>query len=111
MTSLAIRNLLEEEDADATMRSAPINTEAVNHYAALLAEAKTDARAFEPLIAQIRSDKVLKAGDVVAIAKAFAGQGARVTSKKTALDAIERRFVELVRFDRRNAIAKATRPW
>ena len=49
--------------------------------------------------------------ELIAIAKAYAGSARRITSKKAALDAIRKRFVEKVRFDAKNDLAAKARPW
>ncbi|MEW5963972.1 MAG: hypothetical protein AB1749_10470 [Pseudomonadota bacterium] len=88
-----------------------LDNKLVNRFAGLLAAAKTDSKAFEATLAELSADPRLKAPEIVAIAKAYAGSSKRVTSKAAAMEAIRKRFVELVRFEAKNALAAKSRPW
>lgn len=88
-----------------------LDNKLVTRFAGLLAAAKTDKQAFEAALAELNADARLKTPDFVAVAKAYAGASKRVTSKAAAMEAIRKRFVELVRFEAKNALAAKSRPW
>lgn len=83
----------------------------VTRLAGRLAAAKTDKTAFEAALAELTSSPQVKAAEVIAIAKAYAGASKRIGSRAAAIEAIRKRFVELVRFEAKNALAARSRPW
>lgn len=101
----------EDDDMARAAKKAVVDTQLVKAYAARLAAARTDRSAFGPVFTEIKGDARLKAADLIAVAKAYAGASKKIGSKTAALDAIEKRFVELVRFDAKNALAAKSRPW
>lgn len=88
-----------------------VDNKLVTRFVGLLAAAKTDKQAFEAALAALNADPRLKSPELVAIAKAYAGSSKRIGSKAAAIDAIRKRFVELVRFEAKNALAAKSRPW
>lgn len=76
-----------------------------------LAAAGRDRSAFEAVLSELKEDEDLRANDVIAIAVAYRGGGVRPRSKTHALEMIERRFVEIVRDAKKNAVASRVRPW
>lgn len=101
----------EATDDEMARATSTLNRAAIDSYSLKLEAAKTDRGQFEAAYNELTADKALKSPDLVAIAKAYAGAAKRITSKKAALDAIRKRFVELVRFDAKNGLAARSRPW
>lgn len=87
------------------------NPEVVASLLAKLEAAKLDKDEFEVAVASIESDKTLKPADVVAIAERYAVAGVKVTSRKSALEKIRKRFVELRRAAANLKVAEKARPW
>ncbi len=87
------------------------NDSSIASYGNRFVRAGTDREAFERVLAELNADGTLVAGDVIAIAQLYIGGGKRATSKKAALSAISKRFVEVVRFHKKNAAATNVRPW
>lgn len=97
--------------ARAPKARAEADAKVVAGYAARLKGVGTDRASFDPLVAEIERDAAVKSGEIIAIAKAYAGASKRITSRTAALDAIRKRFVELIRFDAKNELAAKSRPW
>ena len=83
----------------------------VVRHADALAAAGEDRVAFETALAELRADEELRVNDVIAIAVGYRRGGVRPRSKTQALQMIEKRFVEIVRDAKRNAVASRVRPW
>lgn len=101
----------DQEMARAKKARAEADTRLVASYADRLKGVGTDRAAFDPLVAEIERDGNVKSAEMIAIAKAYAGAAKKITSRTAALDAIRKRFVELIRFDGKNDLAAKTRPW
>jgi hypothetical protein len=89
----------------------PIDQELVENYVEQLCGAKTQRAAYDRIFAELKSDKRLKAPDIIAIAHRYNGGGKKPSSKTMALAAISKRFVEIVRFHAKNKVAEKARPW
>ena len=101
---------LEELEVDMAV-AAPLNTQAVTTFVRELNNAGVDRPAFEQALARLQSAAELRAADVIAIAQSYALPGRRLTSKKAAIEAISKRFVELVRSRNKNQTAARARPY
>jgi hypothetical protein len=106
---------LPAQEAPATetemAKAAPANPVLVARYAEALAAAGRDRPAFEAVLSDLKEDDDVRANDMIAIAVAYRGGGVRPRSKAHALEMIERRFVEIVRDAKKNAVASRARPW
>jgi hypothetical protein len=91
--------------------SKAIDEALVEDYASRLDAAATDHAQFDAIYKAVEADKALKSPELIAIARAYAGAARKLTSKKAALDAIRKRFVERVRFEAKNELAAKSRPW
>ena len=100
-----------DANSDAMAKTKPINERLVATYVDNLVRARTDRAAFERVLASLKADETLKAGDIVAIAQRYNGGGKKASSKAMALAAISKRFVEIVRFHAKNKVAERVRPW
>jgi len=102
----------EESETDMARAAAKIVDQAkVAALAKILEDADIDRTAFDTAVAILTADKSLRSQELIAIAKTYAGLARRITSKKSALDAIHGRFVDKVRFEKKNAHAASSRPW
>lgn len=102
----------KEDMAKASKRTrASTNDELVVRYADRLKRAGEVRASFEPILAEIKTDKSLSSADVISIAQIYNLGGKKASSKATALAAISKRFVEVVRFHAKNRIAEKARPW
>lgn len=105
-----------ERDCDAVDDMAripkrPVDAALVTEHLGRLKAARTDEACFNAAVSGLKQDGRVQSVDLVAIAKQYAGTARKITSKTTALDAIQKRFVELVRFEARNELAAKSRPW
>jgi hypothetical protein len=66
---------------------------------------------FDRVVQELLADKALAAADVILVATKFAIPAQKISSKTAALAAIKKRYVELVRFNAKNALAAKARPW
>lgn len=92
-------------------RAGDLDAVLVAAYAGRLKGAKTDRASFDPVVAEIERDARVKSPEIIAIAKSYAGAAKKIGSRAAALEAIRKRFVELVRFDAKNELAAKSRPW
>lgn len=100
-----------DADSDAMAKTKPINDRLVATYVDSLGRARTDRAAFERVLASIKADEALRAPEIIAIAQKYVGGGRKASSKTAALNAISKRFVEIVRFHAKNKVAERVRPW
>jgi len=102
----------EAQAAETDMaKAAPADPARVSHYAEAFAAAARDRAAFEAVLSELEQDVYVRANDVIAIAVLYRGGGLRPRSKAQALQMIEKRFVEIVRDAKKNALASRVRPW
>lgn len=92
-------------------KAGSIDEQSVSDYVERLNACKTDRSAFDAVFAALKSDKQLKAADIIAIGQRYSKAGTKPSSKAMALAAISKRFVEVVRFHAKNKIAEKVRPW
>jgi len=104
-------SILGLNDDMAKARTSSAGEQVVADYVGRLVAASTDRPAFEDVFAAIKSDKQLKAGDVITIAHRYNKGGVKASSKTAALASISKRFVEIVRFHAKNKVAGKARPW
>jgi hypothetical protein len=106
---------LAQEEAPSTetdmAKAAPADPALVSRYADALAAAGMNRSAFEEVLSELRQDEDVRANDMIAIALAYRGGGTRPRSKAHAIEMIQRRFVEIVRDAKKNAVASRVRPW
>jgi len=107
----ARRAASEDEEMVRSASKAAVDQKLIKAYADRLTAARIDRAAFNAVVADVKGDRSVKSHELIAIAKAYAGASKKIGSKKAALEAIEKRFVELVRFDAKNALASKSRPW
>lgn len=98
------------EDMARTSASAA-NSTLVSLYVQKLKAAGTDRSAFDGVVSELTTNAELKAAEYIAIADKFAIPVRRIASKKAALEAISKRFVELVRSQNKNLVASKARPF
>ena len=110
MTILSLANFFAY-GRDEMARSEAINEPLVTDYVARLVRAKIDRAEFNTVFEELKDDKQLRAVDVIIIAQRYNRGGKRATSKKKAIEAISKRFVEIVRFHAKNKVAERVRPW
>jgi hypothetical protein len=70
-----------------------------------------DRSAFNQVVQEIENATELTSVDIIAIAEKYAVPSKRPATRKAAIAAIRKRFVELARFADKNKKAAATRPW
>lgn len=101
------------EEADEAMARAKrdLNTALIERYVELLKACGTSRDAFDAAYAELGDDAELKSAELIAVAKAYAGASQKISSKKAALDAIRKRFVEHVRNAAKSELAAGSRPW
>jgi hypothetical protein len=97
--------------ARAQKKDKAANDELISSYVERLTRAVERRPEFETVLSEIKSDSRLAASDVITIAHRYNQGGKKPSSKATALAAISKRFVEIVRFHAKNRIAEKVRPW
>lgn len=103
---------LKDDMARARAKKADaLDEQLVGDYVERLIASKTDRASFDVVFNALKTDKQLKAADIVAIAHRYGKGGAKPSSKTMALAAISKRFVEIVRFHAKNKVAEKVRPW
>jgi hypothetical protein len=80
-------------------------------YVEQLVAVQRDRPAFERVFSDITANKSLAVADVVEIALRYRGGGGRPASRRAALEAISKRFLELVRIKAQITQAAKARPW
>lgn len=80
-------------------------------YVGALKAAGRDRVRFDAAIARIEVDTQLRLPELVSIALQYRGGGTKPSSKRAALEAIRRRFLELVRDHAQSVQAAKARPW
>lgn len=90
-----------------TTKPSPRALEAVSR----LIGATGEKSAFDQVVKEIENATELTSVDMIAIAEKYAVPSKRPTTRKAAIAAIKKRFVELARFAEKNKKAAATRPW
>jgi len=86
-----------------------IGADGIAKRVAQLKAAGTDSAVFERVLAEITADKVIKANEIAEIATGYCLR--KVKSRAQALEAINKRFVELRRQQNKDKIAEKARPW
>lgn len=97
--------------ARAQKKDKAVNEALVSSYVERLVRIADRRAEFEAALSDIKSDEHLTAGDIIAIAHRYNKGGRKASSRATALAAISKRFVEIVRFHAKNKIAEKARPW
>jgi hypothetical protein len=95
----------------ATAAARTVDHGLVAEHLARLSDAQLSRERFEAAVHAIEADARVKGPDLIAIAKGYAGVAKRITSKPAAFEAIEKRFVELVRDNGKLVQASRARPW
>jgi hypothetical protein len=101
----------DEDMARARKAKQPVNAALVAAYVERLRGAKTDRAKFDVILGELKGDVELRPIDIMAIANAYGVGGAPANSRKSGLEKIAKRFVELVRYDAKNRVAEKARPW
>lgn len=101
----------QTDDMAARKSTAEIDLRLASAYSELLAEAGTSREAFEQILERLKKDRSLGPAEAVTIAQRYGVLGKKLASKTAAIAAIEKRFVEIVRFHKKNRVAAGTRPW
>lgn len=101
----------ETGDEMARQKRTDIDRTRIDEMARKLSAARTDRSSFEATYAELATDKRLSVEEIVAIALAYRNGGGKPTSKRSALEAIRKRFLELVRGQAQIAQASKARPW
>jgi hypothetical protein len=112
MTALGLRSFVKSILADGQARVPP--TESMpqhSSYLARLRAATNSSAAFEHVLAELAVDKAINTEILICIASQYVGGGRRLRSRKAALTAIRRRHIELIRFQRKQEIARKVTPW
>lgn len=78
---------------------------------ARLKGAVSNRPAFDAVVAEIEAASDLPTEQVIEVAERFAIPSRKPTSRKAAMAAINKRFVELARFREKNERAAKTKPW
>jgi len=103
-----------KEDTDsmaARKASAEVNENLAASYSESLVEAGADRDAFQQVIQRLRNDRAAGPAEFAIIAHNFGVSGKTLKSKTAAIAAIEKRFVEIIRFHKKNRVAAGTKPW
>ena len=100
--------MIQNEGVD--MASRPVDIEAIDRYTSELISAQTKDELANVKARMLGDDRV-STRELLKIAKAYAGRARRITSRKAALEAIERRFVDRVRSAKKLELARSSRPW
>jgi hypothetical protein len=100
----------EDEMARARVQET-VGARAAAGYVQRLKAAVGSQQSFDKVVEELVSDKALAAGDLINIATKFAIPASRISSKTAAIAAIKKRYVELARFNAKNALAAKARPW
>jgi hypothetical protein len=90
-----------------TTKPTPRVLEAVSR----LKRAAGDRFAFDQAVTEIENASEITRADMIDIAENYAVPSKRPTTRKAAIAAIKKRFVELTRFAEKNKKASVTRPW
>ncbi len=80
-------------------------------YITLLEAAGTDKNIFDKTFNALKCDRQIKKNDIDHIAHAYIGGREKWPSKKAALEAIERRFIEIAYHESRMKILSKTKVW
>ena len=91
--------------------SSPQESVDIASYVGALQAAGRDRSRFDAALAKIEADGRLRQAELVAIAVQYRGGGAKPTSKRAAMEAIGKRFLELVRDHAQAVQAAKARPW
>ena len=110
MTTFPVNEEARAAETDMA-KAVPADPAVVSRYAEALAAAGRDRSTFEAVLSELKEDEDVRASDMIAIAVAYRGGGVRPRSKTHALETIQKRFVEIVRDAKKNAIASRVRPW
>ena len=94
---------------DDVAKKAGIGADAVARRVAQLKAAGIEPSAFDRAFAELEADKAMKAEELAQIATSYCLR--KVKSRKQALEAIKKRFVELRRQHNKDKIAEKARPW
>jgi hypothetical protein len=82
----------------------------VDGYVTRLRKAGLQRGDFEAVVADLTGDKSARKSEVISIASKYVGVSLGSRSRKDALEVIRKRFVELVRFERKQEIASKVTP-
>jgi hypothetical protein len=112
MTIFQIKELFGFEGGEMARarKAAPPNDMLIAEYAEALAKVALDRAAFDAVYAKLSEDAGLRVGDLIAVAHKYS-RGKRCKTRKDALAAIRKRFVELVRLEANRRNAEKARPW
>lgn len=95
----------------ASAKRLPPDEARVAPHVSALREAGFSRVAFESAFSALKTDAALTVSDSVEIALQYRGGGVRPASRKSALEAISNRFLELVRNQAQVKQASKARPW
>lgn len=98
-------------ESECQLAKRPAQEQVVSQHLDALTAAGRDQHAFDRAIEALRTDATAKTPELIEIAKSYAGRGKKIGSQKVALEIIRKRFIELVRYDAKNKVAKHSRPW
>lgn len=98
-------------DEDEMAKSAKLDQALIDRYVAELVAAEIDREAFDVVLAAIKADRRVKAGELAAIAMGYWGGGRKPATRDAAIASIGRRFADRLRTSARNETAAKVRPW
>jgi len=105
-----VSETLDRIARDLTADPEPVDITIARH-AQKLRDAGYDATAFGAAFAALKSDKAMTKPAVFKVLKMYAGPHVRATTKKAALDQIERHFTSLIYDRHADEQAKRATPW
>jgi hypothetical protein len=106
-------NSIDRGKASVAKRSqaqrAPVKTEVVDRYLNRLRNAGLRTAEFESVISELQADKSAKKAEVLAIAFKYAGP-TPLRSRAAAIEAVRKKFVQIVRVEQELEIASKMTP-
>lgn len=90
-------------------KRAPINADVVDRYLARLRSAGVCTAEFASVISELEADKTARKSEILSIASKYVGP-APLRSKGAALEAIRKKFVQIVRVEQELEIAAKMTP-
>ncbi len=106
-----LRPKLQQDPPRKQKPKAQLDQATVDRYVALLADAGTNQEEFRKAFGGLKGSKKIGKPEIDAIANAYVGSIDRFKSKKAALEAIEKKFVQRVRFEGKMDIVDKLTPW
>jgi hypothetical protein len=83
----------------------PARSDVIDAYIRRLEIAALQEAEFNKVISDLAADKMARKAELLNIAAKYVGVAQNLQSRKVAIEAIEKRFVELLRFKRKQELA------